>query len=83
MNRQGHVDFGAPSGGITTSDIHRGHASENLAGGGGDKEEAGDMIRNSQAKNKNPCSRKNTLLMEEGLTQPQVFLDSEIILIKI
>lgn len=24
MNRQGHVDFGAPSGGITTSDIHRG-----------------------------------------------------------
>lgn len=51
--------------------------------GGGDKEEAGDMIRNSQAKNKNPCSRKNTLLMEEGLTQPQVFLDSEIILIKI
>lgn len=24
MNRRGHVDFGAPSGGITTSDIHRG-----------------------------------------------------------
>lgn len=74
MNRQGHVDFGAPSGGITTSDIHRGHASENLPGGGGrDKEEAGDMIRNSQAKNKNPCSRKHSPDGRGVNTIPSVF----------
>lgn len=41
--------------------------------GGGDKEEAGDMIRNSQAKNKNPCSRKHSPDGRGVNTIPSVF----------
>ena len=40
MNGQGHVDFGAPSGGITTSDIHRGLGMHRRTCGGRGEERA-------------------------------------------
>lgn len=51
-----------------TVDMHR-----KTCQGGGDKEEAGDMIRNSQAKNKNPCSRKHSPDGRGVNTIPSVF----------
>lgn len=53
-----------------TVDMHRKTCQRE---GGRDKEEAGDMIRNSQAKNKNPCSRKHSPDGRGVNTIPSVF----------
>ena len=69
MNRRGHVDFGAPSGGITTSDIHRRlgmHRKTCQGRGGGETKERQGGRGHRQKEPKHGTTGKHSVLMEEG-----------------
>lgn len=75
MNRQGHVDFGAPSGGITTSDIHRGLGMHRKTcgwgEGGGQKRTREDQQRFDQRRaagpiNPEPGQKRPTAAAQAG-----------------